>query len=336
MITLKNIAIKAKVSVSTVSKVLNGNDSQSIGEDTKKRIMDIAISEGYVPDRSAKSLSNIKNNKVLNCILSYESESENNTFFNTIIEGVYSEIERKGYVLGCTLSSSDSLMEILQDNIASNDINAAVVLGKFKSEFLDFLKSRIPNLVYAGLTPPGMGFDEVICDAYKAVTCAVQHLIELGNTKIGYIGIAKNEGIVNECRFEAFEDTVKRNGLKLDNGLVRNIALTTEQGYEAMTDILESGNIPTAVFCGNDITAIGAIRAIEEKGFSIPDETSIISIDDVDMAVYIKPSLSTIHVPKIELGKFAVKLLIDKIETAREIPVKVELPFELVIRESCR
>ena len=335
MITLKDIAIKAKVSVSTVSKVLNGNDSQSIGEDTKKRVMDIAISEGYIPNRSARSLSNIKNNKVLSCILSYESESENNTFFNKIIEGIYWEIEKKGYTFGYTLSSSDSLMEILQDNIASNDINAAIILGKFKPEFLDFIKRHVPNLVYAGLNPPGMGFDQVICDAYKAVTCAVQHLIELGNTKIGYIGI-KNKGIVNECRFEAFEDTIKRNGLTLDMEVVKNVVLTTEQGYEAMTDILESGNIPTAIFCGNDVTAIGVVRAIEEKGICIPDEISIISIDDIDMAMYIKPSLSTIHVPKTELGKFAVKLLIDKIETAREMPVKVELPFELVIRESCK
>lgn len=336
MTTLKDIAIKANVSISTVSKVLNSSDSTSIGEDTKMRITNIAMEEGYFPNRNAKTLSNMKNNKVISCILSYESESLNNTFFNKILEGVHNEIEHQGYTLGYTLSSSDSLIEIMEENIEANDINSAIILGKFSPKFLKFVKNSIQNLVYAGLNSPNIGCDEVVCDAYKAVKCAVEHLIELGNEKIAYIGIIKDKRIANECRFEAFENTLKSNGLKLHKDFVRKIALTTEQGYAAMMDMLKVEEIPTAVFCGNDVTAIGVVRAAEEKGIRIPDELSIISIDDIDMARYVKPSLTTIHVPKEELGKFAVKLLVDKIETERLMPVKVELPFELVIRESCK
>ena len=335
MATLKDIAQKAQVSVSTVSKVLNSGESSSISEDTRNRIIGIAMNEGYVPNRNARSLSNIKNNKVISCILSYESESENNTFFNRIIEGIHSEAENRGYTIGCTLSSSDSLVEIIQENIVSNSINSAIILGKFKPEFLDFICGHIPNIVYAGLNPPGKCFDEVVCDAYKAVKCAVEHLIALGNKKIAYVGIIKDKNIVNEYRFEAFEATLQSNGLSPDSAIIRNVPLTTEQGYAAMIDILDSGNVPTAVFCGNDVTAIGVVRAIEKKGLKIPEEISIISIDDIDMASYIKPSLSTIHVPKAELGQYAVKMLVDKIETGRKMPVKLELPFELIIRESC-
>ena len=335
MTTLKDIAMKANVSISTVSKVLNSADSASIGEETKKRIMNIAVEEGYFPNRNAKSLSNIKNNKVINCILSYESESENNTFFSKILEGVHNEIEQQGFTLGYTLSSSDSLIEILKENIEANNINSAIILGKFNPGFLDFIKANIQNLVYAGLNSPKIGCDEVICDAYKAVNCAVRHLIDTGSRKIAYIGIIKDQRIVNECRFEAFENTLKSNGIKLDMDLVRKTALTTEKGYEAMIDIIKSGNIPDSVFCGNDITAIGAVRAAEEMGINIPGEMSVISIDDIDMSKYVKPSLTTIHVPKKELGRFAVKLLTDRIETGRKMPVKVELPFELIIRESC-
>ena len=336
MTTLKDIAAKANVSISTVSKVLNSQDSASIGDETKKRILNIAVKEGYFPNRNAKSLSSLKNNKVISCILSYESESENNTFFNKILEGVHNEIEHQGYTLGYTLSSSESLTEILQANIESNDINSAIILGKFRPEFLDFIKNNVPNLVYAGLNSPGIGCDEVVCDAYKAVKCAVEHLIKLGKKDIGYIGIIKDKRIVNECRFEAFSNTLKDSGIKIQKDIVRKVELTTEQGYAAMMDILKSGKKPDAVFCGNDVTAIGVVRAVEKMDIKIPDEISVISIDDIDMAKYIKPSLTTIHVPKEELGRFAVKLLADRMETGRTMPVKTELPFELVIRESCR
>ena len=334
MTTLKDIAIKANVSISTVSKVLNSPDSASIGEETKKRVMNIASEEGYFPNRNAKSLSSLKNNKVINCILSYESESENNTFFSKILEGVHNEIEQQGYTLGYTLSSSDSLIEILQENIEGHSITSAIILGKFSSEFLSFIKGSIPNLVYAGLNSPRINCDEVLCDAYKAVNCAVEHLIRAGKRKIGYIGIIKDQKIANECRFEAFENTLKINGLDVDKNLVRKTVLTTEQGYEAMADIINSGKIPDAVFCGNDVTAIGALRAADEMGIKVPEEISIIGIDDIDMAKYIRPSLTTIRVPKKELGRFAVKLLADRIETGRKMPVKVELPFELIVRES--
>ena len=336
MTTLKDIATKANVSISTVSKVLNSPEGASIGEETKKRILNIAVNEGYFPNRNAKSLSSIKSNKVISCILSYESESENNTFFSKILEGVHNEIENLGYTLGYTLSSSDSLVEILKENIETNQIDSAIILGKFNPVFLEFINSSVKNLVYAGLNSPRIGCDEVLCDAYKAVNCAVEHLIETGSESIGYIGIIKDQRIVNECRFEAFENTLKSNGIKLDMDLVRKTALTTERGYEAMADIIKSGKRPDAVFCGNDVTAIGAVRAAEELGIKIPDEMSVVSIDDIDMSKYIKPSLTTIHVPKKELGRFAVKLLADRIETGRVMPVRVELPFELILRESCR
>ena len=112
----------------------------------------------------------------------------------------------------------------------------------------------------------------------------------------------------------SYVNTLKKYNIKVDKSLIRNIILSTEEGYQGMKNILSKDNIPTAVFCANDITAIGAMKAIREFEYKIPEDISVIGIDDIEISEYLKPSLTTIHVPKMDLGKVAVKILIDKME----------------------
>lgn len=335
MVTLKDIAARANVSISTVSKVINGGDINSVSKETLKKIWEIANEEGYIPNKYARNLSAVNKSKTIGCILSSTHETYKTSFFNRISNGIHDEIEKQEYTLGYAMSSSNTLKTVLYENIASKEIESAIILGRFKKEFLEFLKQNIKNLVYAGLNPINKGIDEVICDAFESVSCAVEHLISLGYRKIAYVGTVPDYTVVNECRFNAYKYTLEKNRLEFDNRLVSNVELSTEEGYEAMKKMLNDGNIPTAVFCGNDTTAIGVMRAVCEKELHIPRDIAVISIDDIDMASYIRPALSTINVPKEELGRFAVKLLIDKIESKRVIPVRVNIPFKLVVRESC-
>ena len=167
----------------------------------------------------------------------------------------------------------------------------------------------------------------------------MQYLVELGHKKIAYIGTIPGEGgidILNEYRFEGYKHVMRQNGININREYVKNIYLSTEEGYRGMKEMLdECTTFPTAVFCANDSVAIGAMKAILEKGLRIPEDISVIGIDDIDMAAYVRPSLTTIHVPKEELGRFAVKLLIDRIEKGHSLPVRIDIPFKLIKRESC-
>ena len=162
---------------------------------------------------------------------------------------------------------------------------------------------------------------------------AVNHLYKLGHRQIGYVG-EKNK----EARYQGYYDAMTALNLPLKREHIIVTPLSSEGGYKALKEYLKKQNTVTvtALFCANDLTAIGAMKAIKEMGYKIPEDISIISIDDIDTAQYVSPMLTTIHVPLEELGKTAAKILIDRIENGKSLPLKIELPFYLANRESCK
>jgi DNA-binding LacI/PurR family transcriptional regulator len=342
-VTLKDIAQKAGVSISTVSRIVNNDQSKSASRKTTEKVWELVRELGYVPNTDARNL--IKNtksdlpqlNKTIGCILTSQKDSYRDPFFSQIMMGIQSEAALHGYVVGYTLSYSED-QSLLYQHIASTKMDGAIVLGRMSEDLLNLLKNNIKNFVYAGLNRVGRDFDEVICDAYDATCSAVSHLISLGHKKIGYIGgipsLSKNN-VINEHRFAAFKDTLEKNNIPLYDNYIKNINLSSKEGFDAMSEIIISGDLPSAIFCGNDIVAIGAMKAIHKKGIRIPKDISVVGLDNIEVAEYVRPSLTTIHVPKEELGRFAVKLLVDKINNGHEVNALLKLPFTLIIRESC-
>ena len=343
-ITLKEIAQKANVSVSTVSRVLNNDTKKPASKNTTIRVLNIAREMGYIPNQNAINLvkglrhtNGLK--KTIGCILTSHKDTYKDPFFFEILRGIQFEVNKHGYALGYTYANGEMTNSTFFESVVRDKVDGAIILGRYRKEIMAFLIEKIPNIVYAGLNFSNGGFDEVICDAYKSACSAMKYLINLGHTKISFLGsIPQSEriNVVNEHRFHAYVNTLKKYNIKVDKSLIRNIILSTAEGYQGMKNILSKGNIPTAVFCANDITAIGAMKAIREFGYKIPDDISVIGIDDIEISEYLKPSLTTIHVPKMDLGKVAVKILIDKMENGHDIPLRIDLPYELMERKSCR
>lgn len=341
-VTLKDIAERAGVSISTVSRVINNDKNKPASQETAQKIWNLVREMGYIPNFHAKNLkagkkSSSNLDKTIGCILASPNDTFKDHFFSQIMMGIQSEAVRHGYNVGYTFSYFEDKSALFQ-HITSTQVDGSIVLGRMNEDFLSFLQSNIKNLVYVGLNRVGRNFDEVICDAYEATCCAVDYLISLGHKNIGYIGeipSTANNNIINEHRFRAFKDTLAKYNIPLNESYIKNITLSSKEGYNAMSEIIQSGNLPSAVFCGNDITAIGAMRAIHKGGLCIPQDVSVIGLDNIEVSEYFRPSLTTIHVPKEELGKFAVKLLIDKINGGHEINTLIKLPFKLIVRESC-
>ena len=344
-VTLKDIAQKANVSISTVSRIINNDQIKPASKKTSEKVWKIVRELGYVPNVNARNLikgqegtANSLKTKAIGCIFTSTQDTYNDPFFSQIARGIQTEAAKRGYVMGYSYSSCDMNESALYNNITSNRVDGAIILGRFSEDFLKFLKNNIKTLVYAGLNYVNGGFDEVICDGYKAVCRVVEHLISLGHKDIGYIGSipgTEKINVVNEHRFAAYKDTMQQHNLQADKNFIRNVELSTEEGYNGMKEMLKTGQCPSAVFCANDLVAIGAMKAIHERGFRIPEDIAVVGLDDIEMAAYVRPALTTIHVPKEELGKFAVKILIDKIENGHALPVRIDIPFRLVVRESC-
>lgn len=337
--TLKDIAERVGVSISTVSRVINNKDTKAASPELQEKIWSVVRETGYTPNTAARNLKlgeNTKNktneNKNIACIVARSRTAIDEPFFSDLSHSLEKEAFKYNYIVKYTLSAFDLNSSTTFNIVSNTKVDGVIVLGRFNLNLSGFLKKHYKNVVFAGLNSidSNYNYDQVICDGYKASVAAVKYLASLKHSNISYIGETNNE-----VRFKGYCDALKELKLPISSENIINTRLSTSGGYNGAKKLIDSKTNITAIFCANDITAIGALKAISERGLHVPKNISIISIDDIDMAQYVSPMLTTIHIPIDELGKMAVKTLIDRIERGHELPLKIEIPFTLTKRESC-
>jgi len=340
---LKDIAQIAGVSVSTVSRVINNDKVKPASKKTAEKVWKIARELGYVKNINAINPNNIYDattNRSIGCIYTSTKDGMSDPFFSRVGTGIKEALNETGYSLGFALSIYEKPFEDMTNYLANHPVNGIIVMGRFKRQTLDYLKDNCENLVYAGVNYVDAGFDEVICDGYKGAIAMVNYLINKGHKKIGYIGDGIHispDSIINEHRYEGYKDAMTLAGLELNEEFTIHTKPYMLLAYEATKEYLKNNktNLPTAFFCTNDLTAIGAMKAFREAGIDIPSDISIVGFDDVETSQYVSPTLTTISVPKEELGKMAVEIMLEKLEKNRNYNIRVDIPYELIERESC-
>ncbi len=332
--TLKDIANTAGVSISTVSRILNGKSSGAASKKVQDRIWEIARAGGYIPNASAQALktgaSVKKLNKSIACIYARSTDAKNDAFFSALTRSIEQEALKEGFIVKYSFSAYDIHNPATQHQIINNEVDGVAVLGRCDKETLKFLKLHFKKVVYAGLNALDAEYDQVICDGYAVATEAMEYLFQLGHMRIGYIGEMQKE-----VRYLAYRDALKSHHISLDKNLLTNVPISSDGGYQGAKRILERAGDVSAFFCINDITAIGALKAIQDCNYKIPEDISVISMDDIDISQYVSPMLTTMHIPIEEIGKMTAKILIDRIRNGHTLPLKISLPFYLVKRESC-
>lgn len=325
--TLKEIAEKAGVSISTASRVLNKHDTSSASDEIREKLHEIAAEGNYTPGRTSKTYRMKRpTSDVIACLYARDNPKfSDNPYFNVVSQSFMNT------ALDCNYSTQN-FMNVVDngyfefDKLISENVNAAFVLGRHSKELIDNLSKNVRHIVYSGLNPPiGDTYDCVTSDAYKMGITATEYLISKGHKKIAYIGDTGNES-----RFEGFKSAIEKANLTTDSDWIINIETSMKNGYSAMSQLLEIENGPTAVFCMNDCIAVGALRAMNDAGKKI----SVIGIDDIEASSYTVPKLTTIHAPMKEMGELAAKLLIDRIQGKHSIVVNISLPFSIIERES--
>jgi len=332
--TIKDIAEKAGVSSATVSRVLNNDYSLQVTEDTRLRIVEVAKELGY-HKRSGRSNNKLETAApVWNAglvIWCTEEQEYSDPYFLSIRQG----IERECAKHGINVTKKYRLMETVDMN-DSNQLDGLFVIGKVHMELLQTL-TRVKTIVSIDYTLDE-SHDSVMFDLRKATRQAMAHLLQLGHRRIGYIGgisyVRKAEGKVyniDERQLE-FEAIMKEK--ELDSSLIFTGDWRTEAGYQLMQQALKLEDRPTAFLIGSDPMAIAALKAISESGLQVPSDIAIVSFDDIPIASFVTPTLTTIKVFSEEMGTTAVKLMVDRFK-GREVPLHVTIPTKLIVRKSC-
>ena len=337
--TLKDIAKQAGVSVSTVSRILNDKDTKSASAEVRKRVWEIIRDTSYVPNTNARDLRNTSSVKALNsktpekkyfgCVYARSSDS-NDPFFAELAKAIEYEAYKKGYILKLSLYANELNEKSFLAAVKNQDISGFAILGRFENDYADGIMSKQRNVVYVGLNPMDTNNDTIFCDGHKAAVLAVESLFDMGHTEIAYIGET-----IKENRFAGYKEVISALGSDFNRQLVVDSKQTLEGGYQGAEKLCSRNVSFSAIFCANDSTAMGCIKYLRETKAKIPEQISVISIDDIEMSRYFMPMLTTIHIPIDELGKQAAKMLIDRIEKGHYLPVRLELPFSLMKRDSC-
>ena len=320
----------ADVTVSTVSRALNGNPE--IKKGTRDRIIQIAKELNYISNKNETYFSG----STLKTIGLICPELRGN-FYSSLANTMEIKIKEAGYsmLLGLTNFKSEEELRYL-DLFEKKNVDGIVFIttmdGSITEDLLNFkARCSIPMIQLAS----GFDLGEYDCikfDDKLGVTLAVEHLLDLGHKDIAYVG----ENLTKD-RQRHFVDVMKMHGIKIDNDFIRSGEERFEEaGYLRMKEILTSGGKqPTAIFASYDDVAIGAMRAIYENGLRIPEDISVIGIDNIYLTSYLYKSLSTISNPTNEMMNIAIRILLGKIEDRNNKVIQhVVVKPELIIRET--
>ncbi len=347
MATLKEIAEIANVSISTVSRIINGDTKKPASKKTAQKVWEIINRVGYSPSiRSDINLESIDakfkgNLKKIGCVCVSSKDVMNDPFFSTIVAAINKEANRIGFTVAYTLPTYDKSLEEIKNFTLQHLVDGIIIMGRVKKEFILFIEKNFDNIVYTGVNEIDRNFDEVICDSKKGIKKIVEYVIELGHTEIGFIGdgIIYDESVmINEYRYETYCKTLNENNVRLQEKYNIKTTSYVEDAYNAVSNHLKKytlKDLPSVYVCNNDMVAIGAIKAFRDAGINVPEDISITGFDNVDLSKYILPPLTTLNIDKDSLGVLATQTLVDKINSNRNYKVKISLPFDLIERESC-
>lgn len=329
--TIQDVAKKARVSVTTVSRVLNG--SLAVRPQTKEWVLRVVKELGYSPNLLARSLKN-RTSHTIGLVV----DNIANPFFAEMAKGIEDLAGSKGYSLFlCNTDQSFSRglnhLAVLQKRGVDGIIYASIGLdaeGVLPARIRALQKDGVAT-VLVGQQAPGQESNVIRTDDEAGADQAGAHLIGLGHRRIAYVG--GPDTFINRLRQKGFERACREHGLAIDPGLMVTSNFRVEGGLTATKALLSTPERPTAVFLANDLMAIGAVQAAKEAGLRVPQDLAVVGFDDISLASYLDPPLTTVRMPKYELGRQAVAKLL-QIMAGASPGGEVILATELVVRRS--
>lgn len=328
MATMKDVAELAGVSTATVSRALM--NPEKVSSSTRKRVEEAVIESGYCPSSMMRSM---KRNESKTLVVIVPDLCD--PYFSEIIRGIEEGASARGYLV----LLGDSRQQKCRDNtlvnlIYSKQADGMILLGTDLP--IDVSKSEqrnLPPMVMACEYAPELELPTVHIDNLTASFEAVNYLAQLGHKRIGEI-CGPQMAPLSSFRSQGYQQALRRAGLNID--LTNSVEgdFTFESGAAALKKLMSEGTPPTAIFCHNDIMAIGAIKEAKKMGLRVPQDLSIVGFDDIQFSEYCDPPLTTVSQPRYDIGYQATQMLFDLLDGNEVRSGSRLLDAELVVRQS--
>src|SRR6478735_4440954 len=329
MTGIKDVAREVEMSTATVSRALRG--LPGVSEETRARVMEVARRLGYVPSPSAAGLATGQTRTVAVIVPRVTQWS-----FAAIVQGAEEVLREEGYdlLLYNLAGDASARHRVFETNLLTKRVDAVLVLSlKPSHDERERLAQLGRPVIIVGADMPGWA--TVRIDDEEAAGTATQHLVDLGHTRIGYIGGATEDVLdftAPSARLAGYRCTLRRAGIAHHDDLEEDGEFTVAGGLRAGRALLSRADRPTAVFAASDEMAIGALRAARELDLRVPEDVSVIGIDDHEMASYF--DLTTVAQPAHGQGRVAAAQVLAALTGDDWSPEQVILPTELLVRRT--
>lgn len=330
MATMKDIAKLAGVSTSTVSHVIN--KTRFVSEEISERVNNAAKELNYyAPSALARSLK-VNRTKTIGMLVT----TSTNPFFGEVVKGVERSCYHKGYsLILCNTEGDNERMRQSINTLLQKRVDGLILMcSSLEGERIDVFE-RYPDIPVVVMDWGPMLFtsDKIQDNSLRGGYLAAKYLIDCGHTEIGCITgpLIKHQA---QMRYEGYKRAMNKAGLEFNANWIIESDFECEGGYQAFKKMAERGTLPSSIFVSNDMMAMGVINAANELGIKVPDDLSIIGYDDIHIAKFMSPSLTTIHQPKYRLGQAAVETLVRRLDDKSNEVQVVQLEPTLVVRNS--
>lgn len=328
--TMKDVAVKAKVSTATVSRALMNPDK--VSQATRNRVEQAAMEVGYLPQSMGR---NVKRNESRTILVIVPDICD--PFFSEIIRGIEVTAAEKGYlVLIGDCAHQNQQEKTFIDLIITKQIDGMLLLGSRLPFDASIEEQRnLPPMVMANEFAPELELPTVHIDNLTAAFNAVNYLREQGHQYIGCIA-GPEEMPLCHYRLQGYVQALRRSGITVDPHYIARGDFTFAAGGEALERLLSLPKPPTAVFCHSDVMALGALSYAKRRGLKVPNDLSIIGFDNISLAEFCDPPLTTVAQPRFDIGREAMLLLLEQLQGHTVSSGSRLLDCELVIRGSTK
>lgn len=339
MITMKDIAEKCNVSKGLVSRILNGDPTLRVSNETRTRVIEEVERVGYIRNFNAKALADIRNNagssKVRIGYVTFASKLNlGHPYFSHIVEGIMEAAGKSSCQLAMTVTTNElnsNLENYLQQFGDGQQLDGIILLGKIVYPHLRDTIKKIARYVVTMDGTFDKDSDFVGVNLNDSIQIAIEYMLRLGYQDIGLIYAEdKLSDWLEWCHY-----VMGRSGMSFHKDWLIDGEYTVNAAYNKVKAALKGRKPPRAFVAWNDEMALGCMKALTESGYTVPDDVAIVGHDDISIAAYTDVPLTTVRLYKKELGALAVNILLDRIESNRKIPIRVEIPGRLIKRDSC-
>ncbi|EKO3564536.1 substrate-binding domain-containing protein [Vibrio metschnikovii] len=331
MATMKDIARVAGVSTSTVSHVIN--KTRYVSDDIAERVNKAAKDLNYAPSALARSLK-MNRTRTIGMLVT----TSTNPFFGEVVKGVERSCYQQGYsLILCNTEGDNQRMKASINTLLQKRVDGLILMcSTLEGERIEVFE-RYPDIpvVVMDWGPMLFASDKIQDNSLRGGYMATQYLIECGHQSIGCITgpLSRHQA---QMRYEGYKRAMLEAGLTINPDWIIESDFECEGGAQALYRLKKKGPLPSAIFVSNDMMAMGVIHAASDLHIAIPDQLSIIGYDDIHIANFMTPSLTTIHQPKYRLGQAAIDTLLNKLKNQSREPQVVQLEPTLVVRQSVK